>query len=59
MLYLNIDNNKSYSYLYIKMAESCSSSILKSVLWALFINLVLYVYGYNKLLEYVKIKYRY
>ena len=41
------------------MAEGCSSSILKSVLWALFINLVLYVYGYNKLLEYVKIKYRY
>ena len=41
------------------MTESCASSILKSMLWAFFIVLVIYVYGYNKLLEYVKIKYRY
>lgn len=41
------------------MSDACASSILKSILLAFFIVLIIYAYGYNKLLEYVKIKYRY
>ncbi len=37
----------------------CSSSVLKGILFAFLILLIFYIYGYNKLVEYVKIKYNY